>query len=98
MSDKRQILKRQDPKSLPCPECNYGAARVLDSRLTASKDAIRRRRACENCDHRFTTYESRSDEVNELRGQVDDLQYRLKTMVDAFKIAGITLKRRGKNE
>ncbi len=38
-----------------CPNCNSGATRVIDSREAA--EAIRRRRRCEECGHRFTTYE-----------------------------------------
>ena len=38
-----------------CPVCQSGSLRVIDSRDTA--DAVRRRRQCEDCSHRFTTYE-----------------------------------------
>ncbi len=38
-----------------CPHCGYGAHRVIDTRDTG--DAIRRRRQCEQCGQRFTTYE-----------------------------------------
>lgn len=38
-----------------CPYCGHEEARVLDSRESA--DAIRRRRSCEGCGKRFTTYE-----------------------------------------
>jgi transcriptional repressor NrdR len=38
-----------------CPECQHLESRVVDSRATG--DAIRRRRACEACGWRFTTYE-----------------------------------------
>lgn len=40
-----------------CPRCASLASRVVDSRLTPREDAIRRRRECEDCNHRFTTYE-----------------------------------------
>lgn len=40
-----------------CPVCTETSDRVLDSRPTPLGDAIRRRRACEGCGHRFTTYE-----------------------------------------
>ncbi len=39
-----------------CPFCDYKESKVLESRLTSDK-SIRRRRKCENCDKRFTTYE-----------------------------------------
>jgi transcriptional repressor NrdR len=40
-----------------CPFCDHKDTRVLESRLTAESTSVRRRRSCENCDHRFTTYE-----------------------------------------
>jgi len=39
-----------------CPFCNQKDSRVLESRLT-SENSVRRRRQCEHCDKRFTTYE-----------------------------------------
>ncbi|MFO7632598.1 MAG: transcriptional regulator NrdR [Caldilinea sp.] len=38
-----------------CPHCGHAAHRVIDTRDTG--DAIRRRRQCEQCGQRFTTYE-----------------------------------------
>jgi transcriptional repressor NrdR len=40
---------------MQCPYCGSTQHRVVDSREAA--DAIRRRRQCESCDQRFTTYE-----------------------------------------
>jgi transcriptional repressor NrdR len=40
-----------------CPNCSSTATKVVDSRLTEPADAIRRRRECEDCGTRFTTYE-----------------------------------------
>ncbi len=40
-----------------CPYCNSQTTRVLDSRSTQDGTAIRRRRECESCSERFTTYE-----------------------------------------
>jgi transcriptional repressor NrdR len=40
-----------------CPFCNSADSRVVDSRETESKEAIRRRRECTACGQRFTTYE-----------------------------------------
>lgn len=40
-----------------CPSCHSTKTRVVDSRLTEPGDAIRRRRECEGCGGRFTTYE-----------------------------------------
>ena len=40
-----------------CPKCKKNDTRVLDSRETDSHKAVRRRRECEDCKHRFTTFE-----------------------------------------
>lgn len=40
-----------------CPFCSNSENRVIDSRLSKDGDAIRRRRECEACKKRFTTYE-----------------------------------------
>jgi transcriptional repressor NrdR len=40
---------------MQCPYCGSGSHRVVDSRDAG--DAIRRRRECESCGQRFTTYE-----------------------------------------
>ncbi len=41
---------------MKCPSCGSNDFKVLDSRPTDSK-TIRRRRECQNCQKRFTTYE-----------------------------------------
>ncbi|MBE6035404.1 transcriptional regulator NrdR [Aminipila sp.] len=40
-----------------CPFCENPDTKVIDSRPTEEGHAIRRRRECENCNKRFTTYE-----------------------------------------
>jgi transcriptional repressor NrdR len=45
-----------------CPVCPSTSTRVVDSRLNDQGDAVRRRRQCEECGTRFTTYE-RSEEL-----------------------------------
>jgi len=42
---------------LKCPYCGYSESKVVDSRPTVEEAAIRRRRECEKCTKRFTTYE-----------------------------------------
>lgn len=44
-----------------CPYCRDLENRVVDSRLGKDGDAIRRRRHCEHCGRRFTTYERVED-------------------------------------
>ena len=47
---------------MKCPYCGFGQDRVVDSRESKEADSIRRRRECEGCNKRFTTYE-RIDEI-----------------------------------
>ena len=42
---------------MKCPRCSYNGSRVVDSRPADDGSTIRRRRECENCQYRFTTYE-----------------------------------------
>lgn len=42
---------------MKCPACSDINNRVIDSRLSKEKSIIRRRRECEACNNRFTTYE-----------------------------------------
>jgi len=40
-----------------CPRCKSTDTSVIDSRLAEDGRAVRRRRECDKCDHRFTTFE-----------------------------------------
>ncbi|MCL2111697.1 MAG: transcriptional regulator NrdR [Clostridiales bacterium] len=42
---------------MKCPFCENSDTKVVDSRPTDESQAIRRRRECEECGRRFTTYE-----------------------------------------
>ena len=42
---------------MQCPKCQYNGSRVVDSRQTDDGQSIRRRRECEVCQYRFTTFE-----------------------------------------
>lgn len=41
-----------------CPFCNHEDTKVIDSRLASEGTQVRRRRECEKCGERFTTFES----------------------------------------
>ena len=49
---------------MKCPFCSHTDSKVVDSRETKEGDAIRRRRECERCGRRFTSYE-----------RIDPIQY-----------------------
>lgn len=42
---------------MKCPYCNQENTRVIDSRPAEDNNSIRRRRECDECGKRFTTYE-----------------------------------------
>ena len=86
-----------------CPYCDSTNTKVLDSRSTEDDRAIRRRRLCEDCDRRFSTYERyedstimvvKKDETREaydptklISGIVKSCQKRPVTMADIEKVA-----------
>ena len=43
---------------MKCPFCGSGDTQVIDSRVSEAGDSIRRRRRCQACQKRFTTYET----------------------------------------
>lgn len=48
---------------MTCPKCKSLDHSVIDSRTSPSGDSIRRRRRCDLCGHKFTTYERVQDEL-----------------------------------
>ena len=42
---------------MKCPHCDFSGTKVLDSRPANENKSIRRRRECEKCQRRFTTFE-----------------------------------------
>ncbi|CAG9619591.1 transcriptional regulator NrdR [Sutcliffiella rhizosphaerae] len=42
---------------MKCPACHHNGTKVLDSRPVEEGRSIRRRRECESCSYRFTTFE-----------------------------------------
>lgn len=43
---------------MQCPFCSADDTKVIDSRLVAEGDQVRRRRECTTCGERFTTFET----------------------------------------
>ena len=48
---------------MKCPFCKADNDRVVDSRASENGWAIRRRRECQSCERRFTTYEKAEQEI-----------------------------------
>ena len=46
---------------MKCVKCHHKNSRVLDSRPIEDGEGIRRRRECEQCNYRFTTFERREE-------------------------------------
>ena len=51
------LYKEGKCKHMKCPYCNEADTKVIDSRPADDNSSIRRRRQCERCGKRFTTYE-----------------------------------------
>ena len=51
-----QYLTTNSP-TMRCPKCKNLDTKVIDSRMTEDGQSIRRRRECEKCEARFTTFE-----------------------------------------
>ncbi len=52
-----KIQERKAERDMKCPYCGYSDTRVIDSRPADENNSIRRRRSCDECGKRFTTYE-----------------------------------------
>ena len=53
----RRLNRTKEEKEMKCPFCNQDNTRVVDSRPADDNSSIRRRRLCDECGKRFTTYE-----------------------------------------
>ena len=55
----REIVTDRERRNrdMKCPYCGNPDTRVIDSRPAEDKSSIRRRRSCDECGKRFTTYE-----------------------------------------
>ena len=70
-----------------CPFCSHTDTKVLDSRLVNNGRQIKRRRKCENCDERFSTYES----AELIMPKVRKKSGRLESFDEAKLISGLKL-------
>jgi transcriptional repressor NrdR len=83
---------------MKCPFCSHVESKVIDSRVSTAADVTRRRRECEKCERRFTTYE-RVEEVLPLlvkrdgRREMFDRQKLLSGMRKACEKRPISLER-----
>lgn len=50
-----------------CPSCGHDDTRVIDSRAQDTINAIKRRRECRSCGHRFTTFERCEDPIEVIK-------------------------------
>ncbi len=60
---------------MKCPYCEHTDTRVSDSRESKDQTSIKRRRECQNCEKRFSTYEKvlKLDlEVKKSNGQIEE--------------------------
>ena len=72
-----------------CPDCNHPETRVIDSREAEDGQSIRRRRACDNCNTRFTTRErSESARIQVLKRDGSRQEFDRRKLASAIGKAG----------
>jgi len=72
-----------------CPNCDAADTRVIDSREAEDGQSIRRRRACDKCDHRFTTRErSESARIQVLKRDGTRQEFDRRKLASAMSKAG----------
>lgn len=74
--------------SVQCPKCN-GESHVIDSRDEES--ARRRRRKCDSCGHRYSTYEIHAEEYNRIR-KLEPVITALQAIIGQFGVSNGTSK------
>ena len=86
---------------LRCPNCTDGQARAIETRTSAApRSEVRRRRQCQKCGHRFTTYEYVVNEYDPLSLIVpltnkDESRLKRELSAEALSDANETRKRYG---
>ncbi|NQZ85684.1 MAG: transcriptional repressor NrdR [Nanoarchaeales archaeon] len=81
---------------MKCPYCDHTDTRVSDSRESKDQTSIKRRRECQNCEKRFSTYEKvlKLDlEVRKSNGQIEEfnIQKIKRSLLKACEKRPITL-------
>ena len=69
-----------------CPQCVDGKTDVTDSRPAYANTAIRRRRACQSCGHRFTTFETSKD-IGEMERELQKARTALRNIINIAEFA-----------
>ena len=71
-----------------CPYCNQDNTRVVDSRPVEDTNSIRRRRLCDSCGRRFTTYEKvETIPLTVIKKNVNREQYSRTKLMDGIRRA-----------
>jgi len=73
---------------MKCPNCNKEDSKVVDSRSIHSGISIRRRRECNECEYRYTTYEYiLANPVKVIKKSGDREEYDRSKLEKSFSIA-----------
>ena len=73
---------------MKCPNCNKKDSKVVDSRSIHSGISIRRRRECNECEYRYTTYEYiLANPVKVIKKSGDREEYDRSKLEKSFSIA-----------
>lgn len=79
---------------MQCPMCHSDDTCVKDSRPTGlgtGNHSIRRRRLCEECDTRFTTFEIQAELYLSITGATDQLNKTMQSLRSASDLIGAVL-------
>ena len=73
---------------MKCPSCSKGDSKVVDSRTIHGGMSIRRRRECNGCEYRYTTYEYiLANPVKVIKKSGDREEYDRSKLEKSFNIA-----------
>ena len=72
-------------EGLQCPQCSGRFNHTVDSRVDADGVTCRRRRQCDHCGHRFTTYELIMGNPLSAWKRVEGMQERLADCAEEFE-------------
>ena len=84
MSKQPFRLQTSARDNMPCPYCGSTGMKVIDSRWTKTRRAIRRRRQCTvlTCQRHSITIEVTYDDYNQLLCQINELRSRLRAFAN----------------
>lgn len=69
---------------MKCPACRSFKNTIIDTRPSARRDNVRRRRECLNCGQRFSTYEVAAEVFVDVTDRAKEIEEARQTLIDEF--------------